>query len=248
MTEFFSFPLTAASVPFCADLGRVDSTNSVLSRLNNPTGYSVVLTTDQTAGRGRRERQWVSRPRESLALSVLIPRARHLLAVDSWVPLLVGVAVVAALTELGLGDAGLKWPNDVLVRGKKLAGILCEVLPQGDVVASLGINLRFVGPPPTPQAISLDETMTFGHDTPDIFASTFLAHLRELMVAEPEEKRRRVEAVTVTIGRKVQILEPSSGTWAGFAESLDEEGHLVVIDEAGERHALAAADIEHLYQ
>jgi BirA family biotin operon repressor/biotin-[acetyl-CoA-carboxylase] ligase len=155
---------------------------------------------------------------------------------------------VAALTELGLGDAGLKWPNDVLVRGKKLAGILCAVLPRGDVVAGIGINLRFAGPPPTPHAISLDETMTFKHDTPDIFAFTFLAHLRELMVAEPEEKKRRVEAVSLTIGRKVQILEPSSGTWAGFAESLDEEGHLVVIDEAGERHALAAADIEHLYQ
>ena len=248
MTDTFSFPLTARSVPFFADLEKIDSTNSFLSRSDLGAAYSVVLSTQQTAGRGRKNRQWMSHPGESLAVSILVPRAESALLVDSWIPLLVGTAFVDTLTHLGVENVGLKWPNDVLVGGKKLAGVLCEAQPDGEVVAGVGINLRFSGPPPTPQAASLGEIMKFRADTPDIVTSTLITFLKGLLKAEAAEKQHRVSGVTLTVGRRVEVLEVIGDRWFGLAERLDSQGHLVVRDEAGGHHVLAAADVEHLYQ
>ena len=248
MTDTFSFPLTARSVPFFADLEQVDSTNSFLSRSDLGAAYSVVLSTNQTAGRGRKNRQWISHPGESLAISILAPRGESAVLVDSWIPLLVGTAVVDTLAHLGVAEVGLKWPNDVLVGGKKLAGVLCEAQPDGKVVAGVGINLRFSALPATPQAISLGEIMKFRADTPDIVTSTLITFLKGLLKVEATEKQQRVRSVMLTVGRRVEVLEVSGDRWFGLAERLDSQGHLVVRDEAGGHHVLAAADVEHLYQ
>lgn len=151
-------------------LDSADSTNSELKALvaagagagaaQLPHG-TLVITANQTAGRGRQGRGWETPPSTALAASLLLrldgPRDPDALGM-SWLPLLAGSAVARALQPLFTAEdrdapkrVGVKWPNDVHVRdeddamagrpGAKLCGILCEVLGTGEVIVGFGINL-----------------------------------------------------------------------------------------------------------
>src|SRR5207248_4297447 len=97
----------------------------------------VVVAEEQTAGRGRLDRSWESPPRAGLTFSVLL---RPVTAADSWVPLLAGLAVARALNEQAGVEAALKWPNDVIVNDRKVAGVLAEAAG-GAVVIGVGLNV-----------------------------------------------------------------------------------------------------------
>jgi BirA family biotin operon repressor/biotin-[acetyl-CoA-carboxylase] ligase len=123
----------------------VDSTNSYLMRQEPAVGISVCFAEFQTAGRGRRGRQWASPFASNIYLSLRLSINSGLGAVEG-LSLAVGVAVARALHELGVSGVQLKWPNDVLWSGRKLGGILIEVVgdPSGvcHLVVGLGLNLK----------------------------------------------------------------------------------------------------------
>ncbi len=128
-------------------LTECDSTNSrLLADLPPDDGRVHVLAADvQTSGRGRRGRAWKSWPGASLTFSALWRFAPDA-PVPAGLSLVAGLAVARALEELGVEGVQLKWPNDVLVHGRKLAGILVELTPgRGRVpaaVVGIGINLQ----------------------------------------------------------------------------------------------------------
>ena len=136
----------SAEVEACIDhfelLQRVESTNTQV--LDAPEGVSVCLAEQQTAGRGRRGRTWVSPYGKNIYLSCAWPFEGGA-AVLEGLSLAVGVALVRALANCGLSDLQLKWPNDLLWRGRKVAGILLEM--SGDaagrcqVVVGIGLNV-----------------------------------------------------------------------------------------------------------
>jgi len=146
-------------LPECA------STNSELVDAPPPDDgrVHVVVAEHQTAGRGRRGRQWQSWPGSSLTFSTLWRFAAGA-PVPAGLSLVAGLAVVRALEGLGVEGLQLKWPNDVLVHGEKLAGILVELLPgRGRTPAAVvGIGLNLQVPP--------------GTSIPDQPAVTDLAH------------------------------------------------------------------------
>lgn len=127
---------------------QVDSTNAMALRLLNeaPPPY-LVLAEAQTAGRGRRGRQWVSPYGENLYFSLVIRIERATTQLQA-LSLVVGLAVLRTLQKMGLDGVGLKWPNDLLVGTKKIAGILLEL--NGDpadvchVVIGVGINANML--------------------------------------------------------------------------------------------------------
>jgi BirA family biotin operon repressor/biotin-[acetyl-CoA-carboxylase] ligase len=126
---------------------QLDSTNSYLlerAQQGAPSG-SVCLAEQQTAGRGRRGRQWVSPFGRNIYLSTLW-RFQAGPAELSGLSLAAGLAVVQSLEQLGVEGVKLKWPNDVLWEGRKLAGLLLEVAGEADgpsrVVLGLGVNTR----------------------------------------------------------------------------------------------------------
>jgi BirA family biotin operon repressor/biotin-[acetyl-CoA-carboxylase] ligase len=132
------------------------STNAdLLARARSGAGEGLVLVAEaQTSGRGRMGRRWISSPRRALTFSVLlrpaVPAGRL-----GWAPLLAGVAVASALQRTAGVDARLKWPNDVLVDGAKIAGILAERWGNAIVIGT-GINvLQQRGELPVPTATSL---------------------------------------------------------------------------------------------
>src|ERR1700721_389739 len=117
---------------------------------------SVLLAEYQSAGRGRHGRQWSAPPRTQVALSVAVAGGSVPRTGWGWLPLATGVALADGLAALGV-EAGLKWPNDVLAGGGKLAGILAEVAsPTPVIVLGVGLNVTLTAEEaPDPVATSL---------------------------------------------------------------------------------------------
>ena len=123
----------------------IDSTNSALMRggLKRDIDGEVLIAETQSAGRGRRGREWISPFGRNLAMSLGMRIDRPLREIGA-VGLAVGVAVARALVELGVRDVTLKWPNDILLEARKLCGILIElpaVKEPACVVIGVGINI-----------------------------------------------------------------------------------------------------------
>lgn len=221
-------------------LGRTPSTNTAVAeraRAGEPAGL-VVIAEEQSAGRGRLDRGWASPPRAGLTFSVLLrPDAPP--AQWPWLPLLSGVAVVRALREQAGVDALLKWPNDVLVDGRKLGGLLAEAVVPGCVVVGIGLNVTTRSDElPHDQATSLrlEGAATTDRDT------LLRAVLRELTIALADQDAGRVayRALCSTIGRRVRVELPTQFV-EGLAEGVDEDGRLLV-----DGTAYGAGDVVHL--
>ncbi len=166
------FDLAALSLALGEDAGRFDaallptcdSSNAVLlarAEAGAPSG-TVVIAETQTAGRGRRGRPWLSAPGDSLTFSLLWRFAPG--TSPAGLSLAVGVAVVVALEKVDAGRTALKWPNDLLRDGKKLGGILVELVPGTTHAAVIGIGLNLNLPAAMPtdlmaQSAALEATV-----------------------------------------------------------------------------------------
>lgn len=231
-------------------LDEVPSTNSwVADRELEP--YNVVLTMNQSNGRGRWNRAWTSKPQESLALSVVLPEdwargdremARY------WIPLAAGTCAVRSLRKLGITEVGAKWPNDVVHQEKKLAGILTEFDRQRQPIIGLGLNVRFDGERPAPRAVSLNELMQLDQGSLDTFVSEFLAELKRCQELSYRDLSARVSETLLTLGRSVTVVQPDGETWIGAAVALDTDGALLVRDSHDRIRPQSASDVWHLYQ
>jgi BirA family transcriptional regulator, biotin operon repressor / biotin---[acetyl-CoA-carboxylase] ligase len=210
---------------------------------------AVLAAEAQTAGRGRLGRRWLSPPGVALTFSVLlrppgVPARRR-----SWVPLLAGVAAVAAVRRVAAVGAVLKWPNDVLVGEKKLAGILAE--QAGDaIVAGIGINFAAVPPGPAGAAATAVEVESTARVSRDQLLVAVLCELEDWYrrwTADPDGcgLRQQYTGMCATIGRSVRVGLPGGRVLTGAAADVDEDGRLVVRG-AGRVTAVSAGDVVHV--
>jgi BirA family biotin operon repressor/biotin-[acetyl-CoA-carboxylase] ligase len=244
----------------------VGSTNDeLIARADSAENFSVVVTPSQTAGRGRLGRVWVAPPGRTLAVSVLLrPRlpAGEPLGLEhfGWLPLLAGVAMATAVDELvGGGRTRLKWPNDVQVDGRKISGILAELLPKGDaVVIGAGLNLELTVdelPVPTATSLALAGVELAGDELADAALSRYLEQLRGLVAAflavgadaDASGTLELVREWCSTLGQEVRVELPGGTELRGVATDIDSTGRLVVRATAdGSVQAVAAGDVTHL--
>ncbi len=218
------------------------------ARAGAPEGR-VLLAEEQRAGRGRHDRTWSSPPRAGLTFSLLLrpaaPPVRWPL-----LPLLVGSAVAGELEQWVSGEVGLKWPNDVLIDGRKVAGILAETAGSA-VVVGLGLNVstreaELPDARSTSLQLSVDETV----DRLPVLRAVLRAIERDYtawnrnggapQTVLPDYRRR-----SSTLGRQVRVELPDEAPVTGRAVAVDDAGLLVVETGAGQR-SFAAADVEHL--
>lgn len=234
----------------------VPSTNAVVAaRAQDGAEHGLVVVADyQTAGRGRLDRSWVTPPRAALTFSVLlrpdVPGERW-----PWLPLLAGVAVVHAVELAGGPACALKWPNDVMYGGSKLAGLLVERIetPSGPVgVLGIGLNVSTtVEELPVPGAASL---ATIGSAAVDRTALllVILESLGERLSdwsatgGDPaqgllEDYQARCE----TVGKEVRVHLPSGAQLVGTAVGVAEDGGLVV-DTGSGAVTVSAGDVVHV--
>lgn len=236
-------------------VGETGSTNADLTaRAHDGVDIdgSVLLAEHQNAGRGRHGRPWSAPPRAQVALSVGVGGSSVPRSGWGWLPLAAGVAVADALSVLSGVQVGLKWPNDVLADGGKLAGILAEVAtPASAIVLGLGLNVTLTAEEaPDPVATSL---LLQGSSTTDRNA---LARriLRELALridawrsAGGADSALMVDyqRYSVTLGSRVRASMPGDREVVGIARAVDETGRLC-IDTGSATVAISAGDITHL--
>ena len=201
------------------------------------------VTLNQTAGRARIDRRWETPPGKALANCTLVrPSSGH-----SWMPLATGLALARAIDGLIDSVPEIKWPNDVLIGGRKVSGILCEM--RGDaVIVGFGVNLVQSGDELLETATSLGQEGA--RDSAEALADAVLAGvLRGLQSLVPrlgtEELLQDVSASCSTLGQRVRAEMPDGSRILGKAARLDADGGLVIATEVGER-TVTAGDIVHL--
>lgn len=231
----------------------VGSTNDVARQLAEEGAVhgEVVIAESQTAGRGRRGRPWVSPPRRNLYASIVLrpdlppTRAPELTLVAS-------VAMCQAIRQGGV-QASIKWPNDVLSRGKKLAGILTEMGSDMDqvqwIVLGLGVNVNVASEefPPELREVATSLAIERGESVPRaLFAAALLTALEEWLEVHASEGfapvREAWRAMSDTLGREVRVRIGDEEI-VGMAEDIDDAGALLVRTGAGLRRVLSG-DVE----
>lgn len=224
---------------------RVRSTNDLLRRIAGEYAddgaaqpAAIVVALSQTAGRGRLGRRWESPAGAGVYASLLRPMRLADLAV---VPLLLATTVARALAPFTPDPVGIKWPNDVLLQGRKVAGVLIETTSRGSgvqTVAGIGVNL-------TPDAAHPVSAASLGHNASLVDVATAVVAAAWAALAAPPPLE-----VVLASWRELAVHRPGdrlevrlahrsvTGTYVGLADS----GHLV-IDCNGERCEIAAGEI-----
>ena len=212
---------------------------------------AAVIALEQTRGRGRAGRSWQQVPGRGLALSV----ALHLgcdVRQAGVIPLAAGLAALRAAHALGVGTARLKWPNDVLVDGRKLAGVLCEVrrVATGDaVVIGVGMNVRHAREDfPAPLREAATSLALEGSDASlEDAAAEVLTRLEPLWDEVQEGDRAAVLAAWSALaphwGAWLRVRTPA-GEVEGIAQRLDADGGLVVRTASGVETTVLAGDLQ----
>ncbi|HET7015897.1 MAG TPA: biotin--[acetyl-CoA-carboxylase] ligase [Streptosporangiaceae bacterium] len=231
------------------------STNTDLLRLaaqGAPQG-AVLAAKAQTSARGRQGRVWQNAPGAALTFSVLLRPRSVPQSARAWVPLLAGVATVAAVRSVTGVDARLKWPNDILIGEGKLTGILAEQTTDDAIVVGIGLNVfGGVGDLPVPTATTLEL-----HGAGQIDRNELLAEIlrrierwygRWVESGDADACGLRPEYLRgcATIGRTVKIELPGSRSLVGTAIDVDSNGRLIVRDEGGDLVPISAGDVIHV--
>ncbi|RJO72399.1 biotin--[acetyl-CoA-carboxylase] ligase [Nocardia panacis] len=228
------------------------STNAdLIARAGDPnTDHAVLLAEAQEQGRGRHARTWVSPPRTQIAMSLLVRLPGITPDSLGWLPLLTGVAVVDALRATAAVPANLKWPNDVLIDGRKVAGILAEFAAGGPVptvVVGTGVNVGLTEAElPVPHATSLVLAGAREIDRTELVLSMLTEFARRMTAWQAAgwdtaDLAAAYRERCATLGAQVRAELPGGKTLIGIATDIDDAGRLLIGDQA-----VAAGDVTHL--
>ncbi|HET7735314.1 MAG TPA: biotin--[acetyl-CoA-carboxylase] ligase [Nocardioidaceae bacterium] len=219
------------------------------AKAGEPAGL-VLVAEHQTAGRGRLDRSWETPPRAALTFSVLLRPAVEP-AQWPWLPLVAGLATARGVRRAtALTGVALKWPNDVLVGGAKLAGILVERVDTAEgaaAIVGIGINVSTTTEElPVPTATSL--VLAGAEIERGALLSAVLGelpHLLEVWETATEELRTAYLDECDTVGQVVEVSLPTGETLTGRAVGVDDEGRLDVETDEG-RTPVGAGDVVHV--
>lgn len=230
-------------------LEAVDSTNRYakgLARAGAAHG-TLVLADMQTAGRGRRGRGWISPPGENIYMSLIL-RPEMPPAQAAKLSLLTALATANAIKNVAGLDVRIKWPNDVVIGGRKVCGLLLEMDGTADrvesVVAGVGINAH---------QTEFDSEIARTAGSLDLLAGrripraavvrAFLQEFERAWALSAADMMDAYRARSATLGQRVQVIG-LSGTYTGMAEDVTDSGSLRVrADEDGEVREVLAADV-----
>jgi len=240
--------LVGQSIVYYSSVG---STNEVLKELaaqGAPEG-TLIIADEQTAGRGRLSRKWLAPPGTSLLLSILFrpdlapSQAQRLTMICS----LATADAIEGLTGL---PAGLKWPNDIFVRGKKAGGILTESGTTGGrldyVVVGMGLNVNLaVSTLPELRDTATSLSQELGRDVSRLeLLWKILAgiEMRYESLRIGESPHEEWAARLINLGHQVQVTMPQ-GVLVGWAEGVDADGALILRLPGGQRERILAGDV-----
>lgn len=231
----------------------IDSTNQFAKKIaeEGAADGTLIIADEQTAGKGRSGRHWVTRPGEAASFTLIL---RPKLPPDkvSMVTLVMGLAVSNTVHALYDVDAGIKWPNDVVLDGKKICGILTEMSAEINevhyIVIGVGINANMTQIPQELMQTATSLELVLGR-------SVNRAQLLAVLMQEFEDLYERFEEtgslkdmmeaynrVCVNQDRPVRVLDPK-GEYTGIARGIDEHGVLLVETEEGSLSRVSSGEV-----
>jgi len=231
-------------------LKTVDSTNRYARALakEGAEHKTLVVADEQTGGRGRRGRSWISPAGEGIFMSLIL-RPQVELSQTAKISLQTALAVAGAIRHVTGLDARIKWPNDIVACGRKVCGMLLEMdVEEGrlaSVVAGIGINVHQTQFPEeiahTASSLDLLCGRRIGRD--DVIAA-FLAAFEDVELLAQDDGRfmQAYRDCSATLGQRVQVIAPGEA-YTGTALEVTDSGSLIVLDEEGRRREVLAADV-----
>ena len=230
-------------------LPSVDSTNRRARQLaaeGAPHG-TLVIADEQTAGRGRRGRGWISPAGEGVFMSLILRPQSHPSEVAR-LSMQTALAVALSIAQTTGLDARIKWPNDIVCGGRKVCGMLLEMNADEqavhDVVAGIGINVHQTqfAPEIEKTASSLDLLSGQRVCRAALVRAFLEAFERAEALAAQGALMDAYRARSATLGQRVQVIAPA-GSFNGTALEVTDSGSLIVEDEEGQRREVLAADV-----
>lgn len=219
----------------------VDSTSDLAMQwLHEGAGHgSLVIADEQRRGRGRHGRTWVTPPQSAIALSLILRVSPERAMLTSMIGAL---SVMTLCEQLGIAEAGIKWPNDVLIDGRKVCGILPEAVWQQDqllgVILGIGVNVSVVfdGDLRT-VAVSLEDIVQVPLHRVDLVVMLVEA-LEKWNADDSDLILQAWRARLTTIGQQVRIADIT-----GLAIATDDSGALLVQTDTGRIERVVAGDL-----
>jgi BirA family transcriptional regulator, biotin operon repressor / biotin---[acetyl-CoA-carboxylase] ligase len=215
----------------------IDSTNTFLLDKKNKTltDGTVVFAERQNKGKGRKERVWYSVKDQNLTFSILLANKKYFGKLVSLINLATSLAVAQSIENLFQLNTNLKWPNDVLIKGKKVCGILLEALSQGSKIERLaigiGINVNqtmFQGSfniPPTSIKLESNENIERERLLAEVLNN--FEELLERILTTPEVILKDWKSRCRMIGEKIEVSDNNISKYGVF-DDLDENGFLLL--------------------
>jgi BirA family biotin operon repressor/biotin-[acetyl-CoA-carboxylase] ligase len=234
-----------------AVIPRVASTNLIARRIVNECidnelslPQAMIIAGEQFAGRGRNERSWSSPAGKGIYATTLLSRPARDLPL---IPLAMANIVASYLRETFGLDARIKWPNDVLVNGRKIAGILIEARVQDDrafLLIGTGVNVEPVQDDTRPNAVAISEVSSRPFDGIETATRAFIEHVDERLTRTLDRDEVLAEWRRLSVhndGDRIHCIlgdRTIDGTWGG----IDEHGRALIRSD-GNTLAVSAADI-----
>lgn len=231
----------------------LDSTNNRAKRLaeEGAAHGTLVIADEQTGGRGRRGRSWKTPPRSAIAMTLII-RPKLPTEKASMITLLMGMAVASACRELLGLPAGIKWPNDVVIGGRKICGILTEMSAEMDgihyLVIGTGINVNMDEFPEEIRDVATSLSIQAGHtvnraEVICLCMKYFEQYYEIFMETEDlSGLRDTYHEILVNLNKEVRVLEPGN-EYCGISRGINEKGELLVERENQTVEAVFAGEV-----
>ena len=226
-----------------------NSTNTLLKELLTkgewPNGERFIYAGYQTAGRGQTGNSWESEKDKNLICSILLPPNKNLYFLN----IAVGVAICRTISELGISELGIKWPNDIYWKDKKLAGILLENAIIGSevkyAIAGIGLNVNqteFVSDAPNP--VSLKQINGTDFDIEELMQD--LLDAVDTVLKEPEETIWSVYKAHLYRREGYWPYEDKNGVFEACIEDVLPTGEIVLRDRNGQNHQYGFKQIKYI--
>ena len=230
-------------------IASTNSTNTLLKELlakgEWPNGERFIYAGYQTAGRGQTGNSWESEKDKNLICSILLPPNKNLYFLN----IAVGVAICRTISELGIGELEIKWPNDIYWKDKKLAGILLENAIIGSevkyAIAGIGLNVNqteFVSDAPNP--VSLKQIIGTDFDIDELMQD--LLDAVDTVLKEPEETIWSAYKAHLYRREGYWPYEDKNGIFEARIEDVLPTGEIVLRDRNGQNHQYGFKQIKYI--
>lgn len=249
---------TLNTTTFGRDIRLLDQTETTqevarsLAEEGAPTG-TLVIAEEQLTGRGRQGRPWFSPARKGIWMSMIL-KPNCPLSFAPQLTLLTAVAVCRAIRRVTGIEAGIKWPNDLLVSGRKICGILIESVCEDGIIKycivgiGIDVNLDASDIPTELADIVTSLKIESGKEIDRaMLVASVMNELEELFELYVEEGFTPIgqlwEALSITIGERIKVVT-LQGEKSGVAIALDDSGALKMMDDRGEMHTIYSGEVQ----